>query len=275
MALPLVFAAIGAATFVKNIMDADSNNERAIEINAKAFNRIGEAKRKLSEQEDKTKQSLVKLANRKRGIINSSMKNFLNLYEKIIKIDFEENEKSLDFNCNTLTAENLKEIKYMTSVAGIAMSSKEILGTMLFRGFGFMGGISGVIAKEAEINVSVASMRKRQANVISSQSETTESILEYVYEKSENFSRLLAKLNLFFMKSIQHTTNIIKKNGVNKKNYTVEDKSALMNCINFASAIKKVLDVPLFDENGEISEQSITALQIGEEYLAKLNQAVK
>lgn len=273
MALPLVFAALGVGSFVKNMIDADSNNERAKEINAKAFNRIGEAARNLNEQEEKTRKALVKLANRKRGIITSSMENFLGVYEKIIKISFEENGRELDFNCKALTAESLKEIKHMTAVAGISMSPNEIIGTMLFRGYGLMGGISGVIARETEFNVNVASMRKKQANVIASQSETTQVILESIYETAERFSQLLAKLNLIFMKSIQYTTEIIEKNGASRKNYTMDDKAALMSCINFADAIKKVLDAPLFDENGEISQQSIVAIQTGEGYLNKINSS--
>lgn len=274
MALPLIGLVL-AGSFVKNMMDADSNNERATRINLRAINGMGEAARKAHEQEEKTKQSLLKLANRKCGILKTTMKNFIDIYEKIIKINFKENEAFVKAGNSLVNIENLNEIKHMTTVAGISMSSQETIGTMLFRGYGFMGGISGVIAKESEINISVAKMRKRQADVIAAQSETIELALEAVHDKAECFSQLLAKLNLLFMKSIQQTSTIIERNGINKKNYTEADKAALMNCINVAGTMKDLFAAPLFDETGEMSKQGLAAIQIGEKYLGKINQAIK
>ena len=41
---------------------------------------------------EKTEKSLIRLANRKKGILSTSIKNFIDLYSQIMKINFKEGE---------------------------------------------------------------------------------------------------------------------------------------------------------------------------------------
>ena len=45
-----------------------------------------------------------------------------------------------------------------------------------------------------------------------------------------------------------------------------------MNSINLADAIKKILDTPLLDKTGEITEASLIAFETGNSYLEKFKQ---
>ena len=115
-------------------------------------------------------------------------------------------------------------------------------------------------------------MRKRQANTIAAQSENEEVILKGIYEQAEAFSDLLAKLNLLFIKSLQVTEEIITRNGNNRTDYNEDDYKALMTCINLAKAVKTVVDAPLFEENGEISQAVQEAMLIGQKYLNAISE---
>lgn len=256
--------------FVENMSTYDKNNVKSEEINVKALNRMGTAQREQLKQEAKTKISLSKLANRKKGILITSMKQFLELYEKIIIINFVEGDGIKELCFSYFTPAIIEETKTMTSVAGNTLSTGQTIATMLVR-----GGISGVITKESEMNVSIAQMRNKQARVIESQAETMCISLDAIYQRSEHIADVLAKLNVLFLKSIGVTSNIIIEKGQERNNYTQVDRDYMATCINIASAVKKIIDTPLLDRNGEVTTQSIQAIQIGEDYLCQINEAIR
>ena len=47
-----------------------------------------------------------------------------------------------------------------------------------------------------------------------------------------------------------------------------------MGCMNLASTIKKIIDAKIVDENGEIIEKSIEVINLGEEYLKRVNSLI-
>ena len=270
MALPLVLGAVGVGIIGSLLNEADNNNERATRMNARAFNRMGEAKRSLAVQNEKMRKALIKLSNRKKGIMHSSIKKFVNLYEQIINVVIDNQDEELKALCSSFQNDSLASMREMVNVSGMAMTERELVVNMLFS---FKhGGIVGSILKDSEINVQVASMRKRQANTIAAQSENEEVILKGIYEQAEAFSDLLAKLNLLFIKSLQVTEEIITRNGNNRTAYNEDDYKALMTCINLAKAVKTVVDAPLFEENGEISQAVQEAMLIGQKYLNAISE---
>lgn len=256
-------------SFVENMITYDKNNAKAEEINVKALNRMGNAQREQLKQEEKTKTSLSKLANRKKGILMTSMKQFLELYEKIMIINFVEGDGIKELCFSNFTPAIIEEIKTMTSVAGNTLNTGQTIATMLVR-----GGISGVIAKESEMNVNTAQMRNKQARVIESQAETMCVSLDAIYQRSERFTEILTKLNMLLLKSISNTSIIIEKNDRDRKKYSQYERDCLQACINVASAVKKILDTPLLDTDGEVTVQSLEAIQIGEEYLNRIGKEV-
>lgn len=253
--------------FIINMIKADKNNQRVDKVNIKAFDKIELANQKKNEQKQLMEQSLDKLANRKRGILTTSIKNFIDVYEKIMKINFEEGEGIKELTKDIKTVAEIKDMKnYISTITGNKLTTNQEIATYFLK-----GGISGIIKKESEMNLSVANMRRRQAQMLEAQTNTFVIISEAVIKRADKISDILAKLNLLFMKSIKYTSEIIDKKGWDRKNYTKQDKEALMNCINFASAIKNIIDSRLFDENGEIAEESEKAINIGNDYLNKIN----
>ena len=265
-----ILVATGVATTVYDLWKADKYEKQARSVNYEAFSTVESAARELRVQYERTEQIMLKLANRKRGIMSGSLPKFLEVYRKIIKIDFQDVEKVDESAILVLQEDSIRDINQMISVSGVSMSDKEIIGTYLFSLK--YGGVSGAIKKDAKINLDVAYTRSDEADVIASQTRTARIALEGIEGKADAFLKLLAQVNPFFLKSIQHTEEIIESNGFNRMNYTVDDKKALMNCINFAKAVKDILEAPLFDADGKVSQQVGHALSAGDEYLKKLQR---
>lgn len=256
--------------FIYNMVQADKKNAQADRINIRAFEQMAQAQAKMDKQETETSMSLEKLANRKRGILVTSITEFIRIYEQIMSIHFQQGEGVQELSWAVLTPAQLGEIKTMVSVPGIRMTDGQAIAAVVFK-----GGISGYIHKEAEINVSVASMRRRHAAVVESQAETIAAALDAIKLRADRISDVLAKLNILFRKSMETTESIIGEKGSVRAGYTDDDKEKIMTCMNLAQAVKSLLDTPLLDAAGELTKQSIEAIQTGENYMHKLQHAMK
>ena len=269
---PIIVGGIIGAKSISDIWQADKYEREARSVNYEAYSLIETANRKLKSQSEKTESTLMKLANRKRGIMSSSLPKFIEVYEKIKRIEFEDVDLSDDSKALIIQSENINAINKMISVSGVQLSDKEIIGTYLFSIE--YGGLFGAIKKDAKINLDLAYTRSNEAEVIAHNIDTARIAIEAIIAKAERFLKLLAQMNMLFLKSLQYTSELIERNGYNKRNYSVEDKKALMNCMNFAKAVKDILTVPLFDSDGKVSQQINQALETGNEYISQL-QAIK
>lgn len=273
MALPLLpIAVIGGAKLISDIWQSDKMTKEALSVNYEAYTTVESASRKLQAQNEKLDGTLKKLANRKKGIMNTSLPKFVEIHQKVVQINFEKFHNVDIEQSLTFPAESLNNINKMISVSGVSMSDKEILGTFLFS-FEY-GGIGGAIKKDARINLDVAYTRSDEAEVIAYNIDNTRIALEGINAKAESFLKLLAQLNALFLKSMNYTTEIIERNGYNVENYNDEEIDAIMNCINFAKALSDILKAPLFDSNGKLSNQINETLKTGNEYIKKF-QTVK
>lgn len=253
---------------IRQMVSADKNNARATKINTKAFTRIATADAKVHSLEQLAEQSILKLANRKKGILQTSIKNFLELYEQIIKIDFEPGDGIKELENLSLSPTQVGELKAMTQGASLALTDGQILTSFL------ISGIPGLIVKESEYNVSLAQMRNKQSLVIESEAETICTYLESISIHTNRILDLLTKLNVLFVKVIKTTQTIIENNGFNRANYSIQDKESLMTCINFASAIKNILDAKLLDTESEISQEALECIKNGNNFLQQINQLI-
>ena len=241
-------------------------DEKAQKKYAQAFEKLAAAEQLVNEQKNKVDNCLKKVANRKRAILSTSMVDFLDVYEKIIKINFTPGDGILELSKNIISPVKIAQIQNMTTTALSPMTDKEILVTYLLKGIG------GVMVDDSKRTLAMASSQMKISSVVYSQAETVAVVLDAIIERSNRIAILLAKMDLLFFKSIKASIVIIEKKGAYRKNYHTGDRKTLMTCINLADAIKKVLDVPLMDGNGEITQESLSVLLNGSEYLQKLEQ---
>lgn len=266
--IPIVGMTAGGVTrFISDIWQADKYEREARKVNYEAFTMIEAASRKLRSQYEKLESTMMKLANRKRGIMSASLPKFIGVYEKIIKIDFKEMHSVDGLNSLALRPDNLSNMNRMISVSGVQMSDKEIIGTFIFSWE--YNGISGAIKKDAKIQLDLANTRSDEAEVIACNYDNYRTALEGIDDKADSLLKLLARLNALFLKSIQYTGEIIERRGLNKRNYTVDDKKALMTCVNLAKMMSDILKASLFDSNGKLSGQIDKTLSTGNEYIKK------
>lgn len=276
--LPLIIAggaSVLSYTFYKTdkAMQMDSKAQRKY---AKAMTRQLEAEALLKEKKENADAALIKVANRKRAIVATSMYQFLDVYERIIKIDFQESDEIKKLNAITLILEEVTHIKTMAQTAVKPMTDREIIVTLL-KGtvlFGGLGGIGYSIAKDAERNLKAANAQLRMAEVAYKEAEAIGVSLDTVVDRANALAGLLAKLNLLFRQSIQHTTEIIDRNGYSRTAYNQDDRKALMTCINIASTMKKIIDESVITPNGELAVETAKTLEIGNNFIKQVEQLV-
>lgn len=273
--LPLIIASGLGYAFYKteqgSQMDAKAQRKYA-----KAMTRQLEAEALLKEKKENADAALIKVANRKRAIVATSMYQFLDVYERIIKIDFQESDEIKKLNAITLIPEEVTHIKTIAQTAVKPMTDREVIVTLL-KGtvlFGGLGGIGYSIAKDAERNLKAANAQLRMAEMAYKEAETIGLSLDTVVDRANALAGLLAKLNLLFRQSIQHTTEIIDRNGYSRTAYNQDDRKALMTCINIASTMKKIIDEPVITPNGELAIETAKTLEIGNNFIKQVEQLV-
>lgn len=258
--------------FLYDLNKACEIDERAKKRNIKAFQKSGEASRKLSEYEQKTKMTLEKLSNRKKGILETSLMEFVGLFERIMQIEFTESDGIKEI-LNNLPAIIDNDHQFSSvNMPKLVLNKSETAAVML-KGFlygGPSGALGALVIKDSEINSRMASMRLRESEVYESHTETICTALDAIMIRADKISGILTKINILFRKSSQIANDIIDKNGTNRHNYNDYEKKRLMSCINLASALKSIIDTKLLDENGVITQQSFDAIETGNEYLQKI-----
>lgn len=266
MAIPFIMGALLTGRGISNMMQADANREYAMEKNSKAFNKMANAQREVQETHEFATESLIKLANRKKGIINTSIKRFIDVYENLQKVKFVEKKELQEFIARPVMQETVQTLNKAISVAGIGMSNYEIVNSLLCL------SITKLVVNDSEREVKVARMRQKQAAVIASKAETNIIALKTIIDKANRITDILTKLNKVFYRTIDRLEEIIEEKGCDGRSYTEHDYDHIRNCLNFADAVKKIIDAPIFAEDGEITEQAQKALALGNEFIAKIEK---
>lgn len=309
--LPLLIGMGAAASTIYNLYQSDKITEQAKTKSLKAVNRALEENIRAQQQIERAKTSMLRLANRKKAILMTAIPKFLELYEKLIKINFTEGDgiKELSY----FPAVTVEEMQIQTKAVGQIMTDSEATAYLVAigaSGFAMIavnagiavstatttitaGTISGaaIAAVPAAIGVTAVALpfvaglsikkdaegKLKEAGQIAKQSKLQQTHYENValsYAAIEircnKMTDILTKLNIIFKKSLDYSFKLIEKNGIDKNNYSSNDRKSLAGCINLAKAVKGILDVPLLDENNEISKSSLEAIELGTTYISKM-----
>lgn len=125
MALPLVFiglAAASAATGIGKTVKAGIDNSKAKSINENAEERVKEASKELDKARKQCGEALDSLGREKVVVLNSSVRSFINFFEKIKNIDFSQSvglDELSKFHIDNKSFVELKELEsFATSLVG-------------------------------------------------------------------------------------------------------------------------------------------------------------
>lgn len=257
---------MGAPSFAKTLYDAYKStnmDERAMQKYSQAFEKEQDAKLIVKRKAEYTDKRLANVAKKKRFVIQNTFPQFVSVYDKIQKIEIDQKNVS-----NEIIAYNSNDqfvVKDLAISAKKEFTDKELVCGMIF------GGIGNLMVKESERNLSAANSQMRAANVAYSQAQSIAEVYDAIVGRADRIAKLIVAMNILFVRSINETEHTIDRNGYNVRNYNDYDKGILMTCVNIAKAMADILNIPVVESDGKISEKAVEMIENGEQYLDKMN----
>lgn len=261
---------MAAATVGKVIYDvnkSDKLDKQANEVSKEALSRTGEAKLAQKNAANTMNNAVLKLMKRKKAIMVTTMKQFVDLYKIIIQIELTDSDGIRELH--TFSPTEIAELHSEIIVAEKMPPQPKISGNVVM-GYlmgGLFGAISSSMVDESRRNLDNAYLQSKRADMMVLQSENICLAYEAITQRAAYMTDVITKLNLLFVQGLQVSAALIEKNGSDKKKYSREERKTIAACCNLASAIKDIIDVPLIDEEGEITKYSLEVIQQGEKHL--------
>ena len=249
-------AALAYCADKSNKMDAQALAKRS-----KAFTKEAEARDLVYQKRSTAEKKMQNVAKKKRAIIESTLPRFVEVYQKIQKIDLTISDK------NELAVYN----QFQKSNAIQAMQvviQKPLTDGQLIKGIG------GMMIADSKRNLSAAKSQLSAANVVYSQAQSVAEVYDAIIGRAERIASLLMRMNALFLGSIFETEKVITQNGTNAKAYNQQDMGILMTCVNLAGAMSEIINIPVLDENGELCKAAVEMIQTGEAYIEQMNDLI-
>lgn len=242
-------------------------DEKALRKYARAFERSEEAELLVRNKADFADKRLVNVVKKKKAIIQNTVPKFVDVYGQIQKIDLEQNTKVNEITART-NIQQLADLECLSIATKREFTDKEWVCGLLTK------GLPGMFVKDSEQYLSAAKNQMRASNVAYSQAKSIGELYDAIAARADRISKLLMAMNALFVGSINETSNIIQKNGLNVRNYSTYEKGVLMTCVNIAVAVSDIINVPVVDQNGQICESAMDMIVTGEKYIQQMNRAL-
>lgn len=260
-----------AGRFVYDMVKSDKLEQQALDKTIRSLDKLSKAQTEKNETKEHMDAVVLKFANRKRGILVSSMQDFLDLYNRIIKINFsQKDEIELFRNFSVIEQNEMKlNVKIVQNdIKTPGLTKNVVVG---YLAGGVIGAISSSIVDDSKRKLDIANLEAKRARAMAIQNNSVALAYDAISQRVSRMTDILTKLNVLFVKSIQNTEKIIDKNGEDKRNYSEEDRKQLATCIDLAAAIKNFMDVPIVDEEGKVTKKSEEVLMIGNNCIDQMN----
>ncbi len=264
-------------------------NEKAQERLQDAQNLYNGAKDSLEQAKDKTEKALLKLDNKKRDVLDTSIKKFLATYDKIKHIRITESISINEFSKFTIDAQAAIELREMTDVysplkkvaavnaGGVAgiVASEGIAGLINPINFMELAAIAIPVVSFIEIsakikaheNLEKANVTYAEAEAASEKMKTAQTLCDGICRKSEMYYDLLVNLNKLFAECTDLLSELVRKkeNQIFRKifkkkltfdDFTEEDFKCFALSRALAGAVKSVIAFPIFSEDGNLSYEA-------------------
>ena len=238
-------AALAYCADKSNKMDAQALAKRS-----KAFTKEAEARDLVYQKRSTAEKKMQNVAKKKRAIIESTLPRFVEVYQKIQKIDLTISDKNELAVYNQFQKSNA--IQAMQVVIQKPLTDGQLITEYIFKGIGGM----------------------MIANVVYSQAQSVAEVYDAIIGRAERIASLLMRMNALFLGSIFETEKVITQNGTNAKAYNQQDMGILMTCVNLAGAMSEIINIPVLDENGELCKAAVEIIQTGEAYIEQMNDLI-
>lgn len=126
MPIPFIIAGVAATAGIVGLgghISAKETNEEAEATSKEAQKLYDEAKESLEQEQKKTEQVLAKLGYAKKNVLETSMKKFLNAYEKIKDIEFKKSNNLNELSKFSIDYEGAIEVRELTNIYAASFAS--------------------------------------------------------------------------------------------------------------------------------------------------------
>lgn len=262
-------AGLTVAKVVYDVVKSDKIEAEAARKNERAMSRIIAANGELKATEENMNLAVKKLMNKKNSILSSTMKNFLELYKNKMTIIFKDNAELM--NIDFFTTKQLENLSFQISNVYLPSNPPTITPNVI-TGFllgGVFGAVTGSMVDDANNNLSLVKMQSQKAAAIETQAKTLKLSYTVVIERVNRINDLLNRLNFLLLKTMLEVDGIfVREDNINK--YTEYEYNLIGLCVNLAKAIKILIDAPIVDDNGNLTQTCNEALSFGNECINKI-----
>ena len=278
MPIPLIIAGLAAAGIgALGHIGAKEMNEEAERLSRKAQRIYNEENTNLQMVRTKTETAPQNLGNPKNVVLNTSLIKFVNAYEKFKDIQFTESEGIYELSNFTIEKQDAIQLREMSNiyqsafktgaitavaaggiatVAGVAASPLAVVAAPVV----LFTGISASIKADENLEKAKASYAEAEAAV--EKMKTAQTLCNAITERSNMHTELLTNLNQMFSECTnildgiaRNKTNFFKRR-ISAKELTPEELKLLAVTRSLAGAVKSVIDVPILNSDGTVSEES-------------------
>ncbi len=116
-----------------------------------------------------------------------------------------------------------------------------------------MGFVAGAAAKKG---LEKAQTNQAEAIQIAAELDAGSLQCESIRRRTYIFYNLLARLDAYFLPLVYKMEDILKTEGDDYKDYSLDSKKAIASCASLAVTIKSVLDTPLLTDDGMLTDES-------------------
>ena len=295
----LLEATIIGGKYIHDMMKSDKLEQQAVDKTIRSLDKLSKAQAERNAAKECMNQEVIRFGNRKRGILFSSMQQFVDLYKRIIKINFSKKEEAAIFKNFPVIEQSVMElnVKMVQKDIKTPGPTKNVVAGCLVGGVGglsggilnlslgasniaamgagaFVGAVSSSIVDDSKRKLEMANIEAKRARMLAIQNNSIELAYDAITQRVTRMTDVLTKLNVMFVKSIHNTEKIIDKNGVDKRNYSKADREQLATCIDLVVTIKKFIDAPIVDEEGKVTKKSEEVLMLGNTCINQVNETL-
>ena len=263
---PAVDVALGVAC--KNIDKSIELDEKAVKRLRKAYSLQHMSKVKIENALENHNIALAKLLTRKVAITQYSLKPFLDVFNKIIRIELDDKLIENSKIEITFPKEKYGNLMIDHNIVIKPFTGKEALVSLL------KGGLPGLMIDDSKRNMAIAGKHLRIAESYANNAENICTMTEHIIQEANKVSDLLGALNIILLRAIKNSNDLIHVRGFNKNNYSEEDREILRNTINIAKVIKDIIDSPVLDDDGIINNQLKDCYCFAKDFYMRLNEGI-
>ena len=240
-------------------------DEQAMQKNVKACKRMAEAEYAVEMHSKMLMDKIALNARRKESILNNHIKLFMEQYSVFHQVKFEKGRGIEELEeIDQIQRAFHHQITLPSFAPGAVMSNKQLAINFALRGIG------GLMVKESHLNLEAASQNLSKSRVVAAQADTMIIFMDGIGEKVQIITELLQKLGALYMLSSRELQRIVDQNGTDASKYTQEDIQAINTSMHMTKLIYRIINTPLINQNGEIEQTALQAIDEGQNYLNQL-----